>query len=160
MNDDPHAVADKEIEAEIDAECDPESAAEPGTGNDDQIDDPIRIYPDADGRDTAFEPRRKRLAAAQQIKRTRRRFRHIMLATDFRAPFGDRDAQGDPRRPHAVRPRMEVSVVNIREKRRLTKVLGPNLGTLDHIVTENRQDFALAIHRGRPMKRAARHGGG
>ena len=36
--------AEEDLEADIDMEADPESAAGPVTGDDDQIDDPIRIY--------------------------------------------------------------------------------------------------------------------
>ncbi len=48
---------------------------------------------------------------------------------------------------------IEVSVVNIREKTRLLKVLTPNLATLHHLMLENHRDFVLAIHRRQPMQR-------
>ncbi len=48
---------------------------------------------------------------------------------------------------------IEVSVINIREKTRLLKVLAPNLRTLHHLMLQNKRDFALAINRRQPAKR-------
>jgi RNA polymerase primary sigma factor len=42
---------------------------------------------------------------------------------------------------------IEVSVVNLQEKTRLLKVLGPNLQTLHHLMLQNKRDFILAIDR-------------
>ncbi len=52
---------------------------------------------------------------------------------------------------------IEVSVVNLREKTRLLKVLGPNLTTLRHLALRNNRDFYLAISRRQPLaqRRAA-----
>jgi RNA polymerase primary sigma factor len=40
---------------------------------------------------------------------------------------------------------VEVSVTNVRGKRHIQKLLGPNLHTLRHLLRRNRQDFAVAI---------------
>ena len=47
---------------------------------------------------------------------------------------------------------IEVSVINLREKARLLKVLTPNLRTLHHLMLQNKRDFALAINRRQPTK--------
>jgi RNA polymerase primary sigma factor len=46
---------------------------------------------------------------------------------------------------------IEVSVTNTIEKRNILKRLDPNLKTLEHLLSQNRRDFALAISRTRPM---------
>jgi RNA polymerase primary sigma factor len=149
------AETDEELEAELDAETEMESELEseqePTTGDDDQIDDPIRIYLMQMG-EIPLLNRAEEIAAAKQIKSARRRFRHTMLATDYvlHAAIDMLKAIRDGRT--RLDRTMEVSVVNIREKKRLTKVLEPNVRTLDHIMAENRKDFAIAIRKGRPMK--------
>jgi RNA polymerase primary sigma factor len=152
---DTDADADEELEAELDAESemesDLESEEEPTTGGDDQIDDPIRIYLMQMG-EIPLLSRAEEIVAAKQIKRARRRFRYTMLATDFvlHAAIDMLKAIRDGRT--RLDRTMEVSVVNIREKKRLTRVLEPNVRTLDHIMAENRKDFAIAIRKGRPIK--------
>jgi RNA polymerase primary sigma factor len=152
---DKDADVDEELEAELDAESemesDLESEEEPTTGGDDQIDDPIRIYLMQMG-EIPLLSRAEEIVAAKQIKRARRRFRHTMLATDFvlHAAIDMLKAIRDGRT--RLDRTMEVSVVNIREKKRLTRVLEPNVRTLDHIMAENRKDFGIAIRKGRPMK--------
>jgi RNA polymerase primary sigma factor len=47
---------------------------------------------------------------------------------------------------------IDVSVVNLSEKARLLKVLTPNLRTLNHLMLQNKRDFALAINRRQPAK--------
>ena len=149
------ANVDEELEAELEVETelesDPESAQEPVTGDDDQIDDPIRIYLMQMG-EIPLLSRAEEIVAAKQIKRARRRFRHIMLATDYvlHAAVEMLKAIRDGRT--RLDRTMEVSVVNIREKKRLIKVLEPNVRTLDYIMAENRKDYRVAIRKGRPMK--------
>ena len=140
-----------ELEVETELESDAEAEQEPTTGGDDQIDDPIRIYLMQMG-EIPLLSRAEEIVAAKQIKRARRRFRHIMLATDYvlHAAVEMLKAIRDGRT--RLDRTMEVSVVNIREKKRLIKVLEPNVRTLDHIMADNRKDFAIAVRKGRPMK--------
>ncbi|NQU24246.1 MAG: sigma-70 family RNA polymerase sigma factor, partial [Candidatus Nealsonbacteria bacterium] len=101
--------------------------------------------------------RRQEIRSAKQIERSRRRFRHSMLATDF-------VLQGAIELLEAIRDgklrldrTIEVSVINVREKRRLLKMLDPNLHTLKHLMRSNQRDFALAINASQPnsLRRAA-----
>ncbi len=121
------------------------------TGGDDQIDDPVRIYLMQMG-EIPLLSRREELAAARRIERTRRRFRHSMLATDYvlQAAIGllEKIRDGKLRLDRTI----EVSVVNTPEKRRLMKVMEPNLKTLKHLIWRNRQDFAVAANKHRKMK--------
>ncbi len=146
-------AADEEIEADLDLELDPdlEAESEKATGDDDQIDDPIRIYLMQMG-EIPLLSRAEEIVAAKQIKSARRRFRHIMLATDYvlHAAIDMLKSIRDGR--SRLDRTIEVSVINIREKKRLTKILTPNLATLAHIMEQNRKDFAAAIHKQRPLK--------
>ena len=140
-------------EAELDAELDEASDAKL-TGDDDQIDDPIRIYLMQMGEIPLLD-RQQELSAARQIKGTRKRFRHTMLATDYvlQAAVGMLESIRDGRA--RLDRTIEVSVINLREKRRLLKVLTPNLHTLRHMDKLNRRDFAKAIRKG--GRRSERH---
>ena len=153
LDDESDHAADEEIEADLELELDAElnAADEKPTGDDDQIDDPIRIYLMQMG-EIPLLTRAEEMVAARQIKSARRRFRHVMLATDYvlhaaiNMLRSIRDGQSRLDRT------IEVSVVDIREKKRLTKVLTPNLETLAHILEQNRKDFAAAIRNRRPLK--------
>jgi RNA polymerase primary sigma factor len=144
---------DVEVEDDIDLEIDAdlEAVTEKPTGDDDQIDDPIRIYLMQMG-EIPLLSRDEEIVAARQIKRARRRFRSTMLGTDYvlHAAIDMLKSIRDGR--SRLDRTIEVSVINIREKKRLTKILTPNLQTLAHIMEQNRKDFATAIHKNRPGK--------
>jgi RNA polymerase primary sigma factor len=126
--------------------------AEELTGEDDQIDDPVRIYLMQMGEIPLLKPKEE-LVAAKRIETSRRRFRQCMLANDYvlQAAVSLLECIRD----NKVRldRTIEVSVINIREKRRLLKVLEPNLHTLHHLLIHNRRDFTLAIHDRHPRKK-------
>jgi RNA polymerase primary sigma factor len=153
LDDETEHAAEEEVEAdiELDLEADLEVANEKPTGDDDQIDDPIRIYLMQMG-EIPLLSRAEEIVAAKQIKRTRRRFRHIMLATDYVLHAAVEMLRSIRDGRSRLDRTIEVSVINIREKKRLTRILTPNLQTLAHIMEENRKDFAAAIHKGHPLK--------
>ena len=149
---------DEELEADLELELDAdlEAAGEKPTGDDDQIDDPIRIYLMQMG-EIPLLSRAEEIVAAKQIKSARRRFRHIMLATDYvlHAAIDMLKSIRDGR--SRLDRTIEVSVINIREKKRLTKVLTPNLADAGpHHRSENRKDFAAAIHKQPALEAAPR----
>ena len=121
------------------------------TGEDDQIDDPVRIYLMQMG-EIPMLSRGEERAVARRIVRSRRRFRCCMLATDYvlHAAMGLLESVRDNKL--RLDRTMEVSVVNIGEKSRLLKVLTPNLRTLNHLLLQNKRDFALAVTRRQPAK--------
>jgi RNA polymerase primary sigma factor len=129
-------------------ECEP-------TGDDDRIEDPVRIYLMQMG-EIPMLNRQKEVAVAKRIKRGRRRFRDCSLASDYllQAAVGLLEGIRDNRL--RLDRTIEVSVINLSEKTRLLKVLGPNLRTLRHLLLENRRDFALAIDRRQPLGRRRR----
>ena len=120
------------------------------TGEDDQIEDPVRIYLMQMG-EIPLLSRREEIAAAQQIEQTRSRFRHGLLATDYvlhaAVDLLRNIRDGKLRLDRTI----EVSVINLREKRRLLKLMGPNLRTMEHLLAQNRHDFALAANREQPQ---------
>ncbi len=138
-------VLDDHSEDELldDAEFDGEP-----TGDDEQIEDPVRIYLMQMG-EIPLLSRREEVQAAKCIDRNRMRYRHAMLASDYvlQAAIAmlENIRDGKLRLDRTI----EVSVINVREKRRLLKVLGPNLATLKELVALNRLDFSVAIDRRR-----------
>ena len=141
---------DEEAEADLAAGLE-EGSGEELTGDDDQIDDPIRIYLMQMG-EIPMLSRVEEVTLARHIQYSRKRFRHDMLLTDYmlQAAVG---LLKDIRDGRARLDRtIEVSVINIREKRRLLRLLGPNVQTIDHLMRRNRQDFAIAINKHRPRK--------
>ena len=151
-----HELADDE-EA-----LDPEDAGESdldaeSTGQDDRIDDPVRIYLMQMG-EIPLLTRRDEIRAAKQIERARRKFRYAMLATDFILNAAI-DLLKNVRDGRLRLDRtMDVSVTNLRGKRHITRLLEPNLRTLQEIQRRNRRDFTQMMNRRLPMeqRRAAR----
>ncbi|MFZ5829286.1 MAG: RNA polymerase sigma factor RpoD/SigA [Planctomycetota bacterium] len=147
---------EEEIEPEVESLDENEAEYADYTGADDQIDDPVRIYLMQMG-EIPLLTRPQEIAAAKRIERSRRRYRHSMLANDYvlhgAVSLLEQIRDGKLRLDRTI----EVSVINVREKRRLIRILEPNLRTLHHLLERNRKDFAVAIRKGRPMaqRRAA-----
>ncbi|MFC1597799.1 sigma-70 family RNA polymerase sigma factor, partial [Planctomycetota bacterium] len=131
-----------------------EPGNEPGltlTGNDNHIDDPVRIYLMQMG-EIPLLTRQEEIAAAKRIERARTRFRHSVLATDYLLQSAvsllEKIRDGRLRLDRTV----EVSVTNLREKRHIMGLLNPNLKTLRHLIQENQVDFGMAISKSRPRR--------
>ena len=140
------AIPEDEIGTPLGEEGDVES-----TGEDDQIDDPVRIYLMQMG-EIPMLSRQEEIAAAKRIDRSRRGFRYRMLATDYilQAAVGLLENIRDNKL--RLDRTIEVSVVNLGEKARLLRVLTPNLRTLHHLMLQNKRDFILAVNRRHPAK--------
>jgi RNA polymerase primary sigma factor len=143
-------LADEELEGPSDGDLEEEYNVE-HTGEDDHIEDPVRIYLMQMG-EIPLLNRAEELVAARRIERTRRRFRHSMLATDYMLHAAmnmlEQIKEGKLRLDRTI----EVSVINVREKRRLMKILIPNVETLKNLALRNRRDFATAIRKHGPLK--------
>jgi RNA polymerase primary sigma factor len=130
---------------------DPGDEAPEVTGNDDHIDDPVRIYLMQMG-EIPLLSRRQEIAAAKRIERARTRFRHAVLATDYVLQAAitllEKIRDGRLRLDRTV----EVSVTNVREKRHIMGLLDPNLRTLKHLLRSNQRDFRVAINKRRRMR--------
>ena len=145
-----------ELEAadELDETLDDNPSSE-DTGGDDRIDDPVRMYLMQMG-EIPLLSRQEEVAVARRIERSRRHFRNCMLASDYilQAAIGLLEGIRDNRL--RLDRTIEVSVINVREKSRLLKVLVPNLRTLHHLMLQNKRDFFLAVNRRQPTSQRRR----
>ncbi|MBN2024867.1 MAG: sigma-70 family RNA polymerase sigma factor [Pirellulales bacterium] len=130
----------------------------PAVDETDHIDDPVRIYLMQMG-EIPLLNRQEEVGAAQRIEKARRRFRHSMLATDYvlhaAMELLEQIRDGRLRLDRTV----EVSVTNVRQKRRILRLLGPNLHTLGHLLCRNQEDFRVVRDGRIPMsqRQAAWH---
>jgi RNA polymerase primary sigma factor len=145
-----HAAPPADEDAELLHEAG-ESFAEtpaPGTNgsDDDSLDDPVRMYLMQMGR-IPLLTRPEEIAAAREIERTRKRYRHMMLATDYMLTAAvdmlEKVRDGKLRLDRTI----EVSVTNKAEKKRILRRLVPNVATLKKLLIANRKDFRIAINR-------------
>ncbi len=137
-------------EHELAEALDEEPELEP-TGEDDRIDDPVRIYLMQMG-EIPMLGRREEVAVAGRICRARRGFRAAMLASDYILQAAAGLLEGIRDSKLRLDRTVEVSVINLGEKSRLLKVLRPNLETLRHMLLQNKRDFALAVGRRQPTR--------
>src|SRR6185295_8907137 len=110
----------------------------------DATDDPVRMYLMQMGQIPLLN-RAQEISSAKQIERTRLRYRHSMLATDYvlqgAVEYLEKVRDGQLRLDRTI----EVSVTNTAEKKRILKRIGPNLATLRHLLKQNNVDYRLAV---------------
>lgn len=117
----------------------------------DPTEDPIRMYLMQMGQ-IPLLTRDQEVSAAKQIEKTRIRYRHWMLATDFML-------RGCLRLLEQVRDKtlrldrtIEVSVTNASEKKAIMLRIVPNVRTLRHLLSLNKQDYLTAVNPDQPMR--------
>tara|TARA_B110000495_G_scaffold200760_1_gene216657 strand:- start:340 stop:1917 length:1578 start_codon:yes stop_codon:yes gene_type:complete len=117
----------------------------------DPTEDPVRMYLMQMGQ-IPLLTRDQEVAAAKQIERTRDRYRHSILATDFML-------QGALKLLEQVRDKqlrldrtIEVSVTNAVEKKAIMLRIVPNVRTIQHLLGKNRGDYMTAINKKLPMR--------
>ncbi|MGE0755417.1 MAG: RNA polymerase sigma factor RpoD/SigA [Pirellulaceae bacterium] len=124
--------------------------------DDNNTDDPVRMYLMQMG-EIPLLTRPQEISSARDIERTRARYRHSMLATDYVLENAvsalEKVYRGELRLDRTI----EVSVTNTSEKKSIMKRLGPNLATLRHLLKQNYRDYHMAISRklSRRTRRAA-----
>ncbi|MEX2175424.1 MAG: sigma-70 family RNA polymerase sigma factor [Pirellulaceae bacterium] len=146
-------ATNRDLDLELDDEHDPH-------GDDldsvDATDDPVRMYLMQMGQIPLLN-RAEEIASAKEIERTRTRFRHSMLATDYVLQGAvealEKVRDGQLRLDRTI----EVSVTNTTEKKRIMKRIGPNVATLRHLLKQNHRDYRLAVSKRHPLsqRRAA-----
>jgi RNA polymerase primary sigma factor len=160
LDDDHIGLADDDaflpFEEDMQAELEDDLHSDKEDESVDATDDPVRMYLMQMGAIPLLN-RKEEIAAARQIERTRRRYRHSMLATDY-------VLQGAVEALELVRDgklrldrTIEVSVTNLSEKKRIMKRIWPNVETLRHLLRANHIDFRTAASKRVPMaaRRAA-----
>lgn len=127
----------------LDDDIDGGEVVEPDDGE--SIDDPVRMYLMQMGRIPLLD-RHSEVSAAVQIDKTRKRYRDLMLATDFMLRGAvdalERVRDGELRLDRTI----EVSVTNKTAKKQILARLGPNLETLNQLLKMNEKDFYFAIN--------------
>ncbi|MBW8886062.1 MAG: sigma-70 family RNA polymerase sigma factor, partial [Planctomycetia bacterium] len=117
----------------------------------DATDDPVRMYLMQMGQIPLLN-RAEEIASAKQIEKTRLRYRHSMLATDYVLEGAvealEKVRDGQLRLDRTI----EVSVTNTAEKKRILKRIWPNLATLRHLLKQNNHDYRMAVTKKRPMR--------
>jgi RNA polymerase primary sigma factor len=88
---------------------------------------------------------KEELVSAKRIEKGRLRFRNCMLANDYVLQAAVSLLENIRDNKVRLDRTIEVSVINVREKKRLLKVIDPNLVTLQNLMTRNRRDFAIAV---------------
>ncbi len=110
------------------------------------IEDPVRMYLMQMG-EIPMLNRASEIAAAQNIERTRLRFRRTMLCNDFilhgAVELLAKVADGSLRLDRTI----EISVTNTAEKRRILQRIEPNLVTVRALLHENHADYRTAVSR-------------
>jgi RNA polymerase primary sigma factor len=111
---------------------------------DGHVSDPVQVYL-TQMSSTPLLNRQDELEAAQYIDRTRRDFRHAMLATDYVLQAAVRILQKVARGQMRVEVACEGSLVNEHLKARFMALLAPNLHTLSSLLRRNQGDFRAAL---------------
>src|SRR5262245_16332511 len=122
----PAAVSEEDPWADDADDNNPHGDDEAGV---DATDDPVRMYLMQMGQIPLLN-RAQEISSAKQIERTRLRYRHSMLATDYVLQGAvealEKVRDGQLRLDRTI----EVSVTNTTEKKRILKRIWPNLATL------------------------------
>lgn len=135
---------DEDEIAELDSDLIEEGDLEEIAEEVESTDDPVRMYLMQMGQ-IPLLTRLEEVASAKEIERTRSKYRHWMLATDFML-------QGACKLLEQVRDSklrldrtIEVSVTNAAEKKSIMKRIVPNVHTLKHLLLRNHHDYFIAI---------------
>jgi RNA polymerase primary sigma factor len=134
-----------------DVPLDPRVIAEELDGETDPTEDPVRMYLMQMGQ-IPLLTREQEVSAAQQIERTRDRYRHCMLATDFMLQGALKLLQQVRDKKLRLDRTIEVSVTNAAEKKAIMMRIVPNVRTLEHLLEQNRSDYFTAINKRLPMR--------
>jgi RNA polymerase primary sigma factor len=133
---------------EEEEEQDPHGDSDAGV---DATDDPVRMYLMQMGQIPLLD-RAQEIASAKRIERTRLRYRHSMLATDYILQGAvealERVRDGQLRLDRTI----EVSVTNTAEKKRILKRIWPNLATLRNLLKQNHRDYRIAVGKRNPLR--------
>jgi RNA polymerase primary sigma factor len=150
LDDEVEGTASEEV-VELDIE---EGDLEELSDDSEGTDDPVRMYLMQMG-EIPLLTRQQEIDSAKHIERSRGKFRHWMLATDFMLQGAckllEQVRDGKLRLDRTI----EVSVTNAAEKKAIMKRIVPNVNTLRHLLILNYHDFFVAVNR--KLDRETRH---
>ncbi len=121
-------------------------------GQSDLTEDPIRMYLMQMGQIPLLS-RDQEISAARQIERTRDRYRHRMISTDFMLRGALRLLEQVRDKKLRLDRTIEVSVTNAAEKKAIMLRIVPNCHTLKALLLQNKHDYLTAVNRSTPMRR-------
>jgi RNA polymerase primary sigma factor len=134
-----------------DTPLDPRVVEEELEGEADTTEDPVRMYLMQMGQ-IPLLTRDQEVSAAKQIERTRDRYRHCMLATDFMLQGALKLLQQVRDKTLRLDRTIEVSVTNAAEKKAIMQRIVPNVRTLEHLLRQNKADYFVAINKRLPQR--------
>ena len=117
----------------------------------DPTEDPVRMYLMQMGQ-IPLLTRDQEVSAAKQIEKTRDRYRHQMLATDFLLQSALTLLEQVRDKKLRLDRTIEVSVTNAEEKKAIMLRIVPNVRTLQHLLSLNEADYLTAINKRLPMR--------
>ena len=117
----------------------------------DPTEDPVRMYLMQMGQ-IPLLTREQEVSAAKQIEKTRDRYRHWMLATDFMLQSALKLLEQVRDKQLRLDRTIEVSVTNAVEKKAIMLRIVPNVRTLQHLLSQNEADYLTAINKRLPMR--------
>ena len=117
----------------------------------DPTEDPVRMYLMQMGQ-IPLLTREQEVSAAKQIERTRDRYRHSMMATDFMLLGALKMLEQVRDKKLRLDRTIEVSVTNAVEKKAIMQRIVPNVRTLQHLLSQNREDYISSVNKRLPMR--------
>ena len=136
---------EEEEEDELDSELIEEGDLEELKDAVESTDDPVRMYLMQMGQ-IPLLTRQEELESAQLIARTRSKYRHWLLATDFMLHGACKLLEQVRDSKLRLDRTIEVSVTNATEKKAIMKRIVPNINTLRHLLILNHHDYFMAIN--------------
>ena len=130
---------------------DPQKSTRHDDSDADPTEDPVRMYLMQMGQ-IPLLTREQEVSAAIQIEKTRIKYRHCLLATDFVLQAALKLLEQVRDKQLRLDRTIEVSVTNAVEKKAIMQRIVPNVRTLQHLLSLNRADYMTAINKRSPMR--------
>ncbi|MGA2062003.1 MAG: sigma-70 family RNA polymerase sigma factor [Thermoguttaceae bacterium] len=111
--------------------------------------DPVQLYLAQMG-DVPLFSRDEEHRVAQRIEKTRYRFRHSLLATEFMLQAGAEMLQKMLTGKMRLENTLVTTISSHVQRQRAIALIQPNLHTLSHLIQQNVRDFAFAVNKRHP----------
>ncbi len=111
--------------------------------------DPVQLYLAQMG-DVPLFSRDEERRVADRIEKTRYRFRHSLLATDFMLQAGAEMLQKMLTGKMRLENTLVTTISSHVQRQRAIALIQPNLHTLSHLIQQNVRDFAFVVNKRHP----------